>query len=171
MKVEEVIKINKERDKRHRQLVSDLLDKIYAKVLHYAKNHKLECLYTVPSVIAGMPLFNISEITMDIYNKLDKDGYIVTAYNDGRIHICWNENDVKKKAEGEAYMIDQEKNRIKNVSKKKKNIDQKYDFLANPEKKSSSKSKSKNDEWEKKVNKIIKEGEKRKKQLSSLLKK
>ena len=170
MKVEEVLKIHRERDRRHRQLVTDLLEKVYAKIMHYAKNHKMECLYSVPSVIAGMPLFNISEITMDLYKKLDKDGYIVTAYNDGRIHICWREEDVKKKAEGEAYMIDQEKNRIKNISKKKKTVDQKFDFLANPEKKVPSSKKSKNSDWENKVNKIIKEGEKRKKQLSNLLK-
>ena len=169
MKVEEVLKLGKERDRRHRQLVNDLLEKIYAKVLHYAKNHKTQCMYHVPSVIAGMPLFNIGEITLDLYKKIDKDGYIVTAYNDGRIHICWDEKDVKKKAEGEAYMIDQEKNRIKNISKKKKTVDDKFDFLANPEKKSKKK-KGPKDDWEKKVNNIIKEGEKRKKQLESLLK-
>jgi len=170
MKVEEVLKIHKERDRRHRQIVTDLSEKIYAKILHYAKNHKQECIYSVPSVIAGMPLFNISDITMDLYKKLDKDGYIVTAYNDGRLHINWKESDVKKKAEGEAYMIDQEKNRIKNISKKKKTVDQKFDFLANPEKKSKY-TKTAADGWEKKVNKIIKDGEQRKKQISNLLKK
>ena len=166
MDVSEVLKIGKEKKKRRKDLIETLLENIHKRILFHAKNSRSNCEYQIPPVISGLPLFNINDIAIDIYKKLDNEGYIVSAHNSGLIYISWDEKLLERKAAMDSFLIDQEHHKIKNLSQKKFSVDDRFKFLANPNKIKQRKPPSDLDIH---VNKILREREQTNKKYKDLL--
>ena len=129
---------------------------------------KESCVYLVPPVINDFPVYEYNTVIKDIFKILDEEGYIVSAYSDGRIDICWNEKMVEQKVKTDAYVLSQEERKLKNITKKSKKVDERFSFLANP-KKTAPKELSIDDQLDAQVEKILKEKEKKQKQMKSII--
>jgi hypothetical protein len=168
MNVQEVLQIGKERKARTKEIIKKIVENIHKKIKYYAEMKKESCVYLVPPVINDFPVYEYSTVIKDIFKILDEEGYIVSAYSDGRIDICWNEKMVEQKVKTDAYVLSQEERKLKNITKKSKKVDERFSFLANP-KKTAPKELSIDDQLDAQVEKILKEKEKKQKQMKSII--
>ena len=63
----------------------------------YADNNKLACLYNIPNIIIGYPLFDRDELQNYLISSLKKNGLIIKEYPNYWIYISWDFNKVPKK--------------------------------------------------------------------------
>ena len=75
---------------------------------------------------------------------------------------------VKQKVKTDAFVLSEQERKLRNITKKNKNIDKRFEFLANP-KKTEKIEKSVDQELDEQVEKILKEREKTQKKFSKLL--
>ena len=168
MDVQEVLKISKERKERTKVITKKILENIHKKIKYYAQMKKENCVYIVPPIVNDFPLYDLDIIVKDLFKMLDKEGYICTAYSNGRLDICWNEELVKQKVKTDAFTLSQEEKRLKNITRKNKNIDKRFEFLANPQKTNAPK--TIDDEIEEQIEKVLKQKKRQQKKYANLLK-
>ena len=163
MNVQEVLQIGKERKLRTKEAIKKIVENIHKKIIYYAGLKKESCVYLVPPIVNDMPVYDYTVVVKDIFKILDEEGYIVTAYSDGKINICWNEKLVEQKVKTDAYVLSQEERKLKNITKKSKKVDERFAFLANPKK--TNKELSIDEQLDAQIEKILKEKNKKQKQL------
>jgi len=134
MNVQEVILLKKERRLKNKENIEKILESVHKKIKNYALLKKESCTYVINPLLCGLAIFNLEETTIDVFKKLDSEGYIVNAYSDGTLDICWDEKLVEQKVKNDSYVLSLEEKRLKNITKKKKNVDKRFDFIANPKK-------------------------------------
>jgi len=167
MNVQEILQIGKERKQRTKDAVKKITENIHKKIKYYAEMKKESCVYLVPPIINDLPVYDYELVVKDIFKILDQEGYIVTAYSDGRVHICWNERLVEQKVKTDAYVLSQQERKLKNITKKSKNVDERFAFLANPKK--VVKELSIDEQIDAQVEKILKEKDKKQKQMKKIV--
>ena len=167
MNVQEVLQIAKERKTRTKESIKKIVENIHKKIKYYAQMKKESCVYIIPPIVNDTPLYDLEIIIKDIFKILDSDGYRVTAYIDGRLDICWNEKLVEQKVKTDAYVLSQEEKKLKNITKKVKNVDERFAFLANPKK--TTKEPTVDEQIDLQVQKILKEKEKQQKKFKSIV--
>ncbi len=168
MNVQEVLQIAKERKSRTKEIIKRIVENIHKKIKYYAELKKESCIYIVPPIMNDYPVYDYEIVIKDLFKILDKEGYIVSAFSDGRIEICWNEKLVEQKVKTDAYIILQEERKLKNITKKSKNIDERFAFLANP-KKTGQKELSIDEQLDAQVEKILNEKDKKQKQMKKIV--
>ena len=134
MDVKEIISLKNKLKNKYKVNTESLLTKIHQRIKYYALLKKDSCTYKIPSIIDYTPLFDIQKVTLEIFKKLDSEGYIVNAYSDGTLEICWDEKLVEQKARTDSFILSVEEKRLRNITKKNKNVDKRFDFIANPKK-------------------------------------
>ncbi len=167
MNVQEVLQIGKDRKQRSREVSKKIIENIHKKIKRYAELKKESCIYLVPPIVNDIPVYNYELVVKDIFKILDEEGYIVSAYIDGRIIICWNETLVEQKVKTDAFMLSQEERKLKNITKKVKKIDERFSFLSNPKK--TTKELSVDEQLDAQVEKILKEKDKKQKQMKRII--
>lgn len=168
MNVQEILKIKSARKNRNKELIKKIVNNIHNKIKYYAGLNKESCSYIVPPIVDDMPLYNMDDVVKEIFKILDSEGYIVSAYSNGQIDICWNEKLVEQKVKTDAYILSSEERKLRNITKKSKKIDERFSFLANP-KKTSRPEKTADEELDEQVEKILKEKETLQKKFSKML--
>ena len=159
MNVQEVLNISKERTKRVKDAIIKLVDNIHKKILYHAKLKHETCMYMIPPLVDNTPLYNREHIIKEIFKVLDSEGYIVTAFPNGQIDISWNEKLVEQKVKTDSFILSHEERKLKNITKKVKNVDERFKFLANPTKITTSKDFSLDEQLNIQVQKILHEKE------------
>jgi len=134
MNVQEVINISNERKNKFKAVTSKIIENIHKKIKYYATHKKESCTYIIPVLIDDTPIYDRKGITSDIYKILNDEGYIVSAFSNGQIDICWNEKLVQKKNDNDLFILSQEEKRIDKHNKNTKIITDRFNFLANPDK-------------------------------------
>jgi len=167
MNVQEVINIAKQRESRNKIITKKIIENIHKKIKYYATMHKESCTYIVPPIIDDSLISDLSLTVKEIFKTLDSEGYIVNAYSNGQIDICWNEKLVEHKVKTDNYLLKQHEHKLKNISKINKQIDSRYGFLANPKK--INKELSIEQKLDHQVEKILAEKDKNQKKFSLLL--
>jgi hypothetical protein len=170
MNVQEVLKYSKERDSRLKRLVNVTVEKINKKIVYYAKTLKKEnCSYQIPPIIEDIPVYNLDKLIQEVFKKLDSEGFIVQCFSSGQIDICWNETLVKQKVKTDAYYLDESEKKLRNITKKSKKIDTKFNFLANPNKIKDISDRSIEEQVDAQIQKILKEKEDLQKRYKKML--
>jgi hypothetical protein len=169
MNVQEVINIAKQRESRNKTLTKKIIENIHKKIKYYATMHKESCTYIVPPIIDDTLISDLNLTIKEIFKTLDSEGYIVNAYSNGQIDICWNEKLVEQKVKTDNYLLKEHEYKLKNLSKINKQIDSRYGFLANPKKVNTEKSVEQ--KLDDQVEKILAEKNKNQKKFSLLLNK
>jgi len=169
MNVQEVLKIGKERKVRTKEAVKKLIENVHKKIKYYAELKRESCTYNVPPIVNDTPLYDFELVIKDIFRVLDQEGYIVMAYSDGRIDISWNEKLVEEKVKADAYIISQQERKLRNVTNKAKKVDERFAFLANPQKTKSTIDLSIEDKLDEQVEKILKEKEQVQKKFKNIV--
>ena len=156
MHVEEVLKISKERKIKTKECISKIIENIHKKIVYYAKLKQESCIYNIPPIINDTPLYEMSIIIKDVFKILDSEGYVVTAYDSGRLEINWNEKLVEQKVRTDTIVVNRQNQKIKI----KKNDDKVFNFLSNPKKIRTDEDKTIDEKLDEQVQKILKEKEK-----------
>ena len=170
MNVQEVLNISKERTKRVKIAITKLVENIHKKILYHAKLKKESCSYTIPPLVDNVPLYDREYIIKEIFKTLDSEGYIVTAYPNGQFDISWNEKLVEQKVKTDSFVLSHEERKLKNITRKVKQVDARFNFLANPQKMASEKDLSIDDQLNIQVQKILREKESLQNKFKKLLK-
>jgi hypothetical protein len=168
MNVQEVLKISKERKIKNKEIINKILDNIHKKIKYYATMKKETCVYIIPPIVDEHLVYDLPSVIKEIFKILDSEGYIVTAYPNGQLDLCWNEKLVEQKVKTDAYLLKIHENKLKNLTRKNKTIDQRFNFLANP-KKTSGREKSVDEQLDEQIEKILKQKEKAQKKFSKLI--
>ena len=167
MNVQEVLQIGKERKTRTKEAIKKIIENIHKKIKYYAEMKKESCVYLIPPLMNDFPVYDYTIVIKDVFKVLDQEGYIVSAFSDGRIDICWNERLVEQKVKSDAYVLSQEERKLKNITKKSKKVDERFAFLANPKK--TTKELTIDEQLDAQVEKILKEKEKNQKKMKGII--
>jgi hypothetical protein len=170
MNVQEVLQIGKERKLRTKEVIKRIAENIHKKIKYYAGLKHESCVYTVPTIINDIIVYEYETVVKDLFKILDKEGYIVSAYTDGRLDICWNEHLVEQKVKTDAYVLNQQERKLKNVTRKSKKVDERFAFLANPLK-TGKKELTVDEQLDAQVEKILREKAKEQKKMEKSLNK
>lgn len=170
MNVQEVIDIKNQRKVKYKEVIEKILENVHKRILYYANLKKESCIYKIPPIINDMPLFNIELIVKEVFKKLDSEGYLVNAYQDGTLEICWEEKLVQQKVKVDSYILSSEEQRLRNITKKSKQVDERFNFLANPKKLISNKEKTIEEQLDEQLNKILHDKDKQQSKFKKLLK-
>ena len=168
MNVQEVLQIAKERKSRTREVIKRIAENIHKKIKYYANLKRESCVYIIPPIVNDMPVYDYEQVIKDIFKILDQEGFIVSAYNDGRLDICWIEKLVEQKVKTDAYVVSQEERKLKNVTRKAKKVDERFAFLANPLK-TGKKELTVDEQLDAQVDKILKEKAKQQKKMKQIV--
>jgi len=134
MNVQEVINMSRERRVRLRDVIEKILSNIHKKIKYYARHKHETCTYIIPPLIDDFIIYDRKTVTQDIFKRLDNEGYIVTAYDNGQFDICWNEKLVEKKLNNDKFILSQEEKRLNRYNKDAKTVYDRFAFLSNPTK-------------------------------------
>jgi hypothetical protein len=85
-------------------------------------------------MVDDFPIFDRPSAINEIYRVLNDEGYIVTAFDNGQLDICWNEKLVNKKLSSDRFFLQQQEKRLNTFNKKTNAINERFNFLANPNK-------------------------------------
>lgn len=168
MNVQEVLNISKERSKRVKEAITTIVKNIHKKILYYAKLKRESCSYMIPPLVQDTPIFDRNHVIKEVFKQLDSEGYIVTAYSSGQLDISWNERLVEQKVRTDSFILSHEERKLKNITRKNKQVDERFQFLANP-KKTSKENLSIDEQLDQEVEKILREKEKKQKQLKNVI--
>ena len=157
MNVQEVLNISKQRNAKTKESIKKIINNIHKKIVYYAKLKKENCIYMIPPIIDDTPLYDLENVVKEVFKVLDSEGYIVTAYCNGQLEICWNEKLVEQKTKTDAFILDQEALRFRNITKKTKKVDERFKFLANPVKIKKIENMSMDEQIDLQLEKILKE--------------
>ena len=169
MNVQEILNISKQRKQRTKEVIGYIIENIHKKIKYYAVLKKEACVYIIPPIVNGIPVYELELVVKDIFKILDKEGYIVAAYSNGQLDICWNEKLVEQKVKTDAYVLSQEERKLKNITRKKKNVDERFSFLANPKKVKDPQIKSIDEQIDAQLEKILKEKESTQRKYKSII--
>jgi len=134
MNVQEIINITHERKNKLKIAIKKLIENVHKKILYYAKHKKEACTYFIPPMVDDFPIFDRPSAINEIYRVLNDEGYIVTAFDNGQLDICWNEKLVNKKLSSDRFFLQQQEKRLNTFNKKTNAINERFNFLANPNK-------------------------------------
>ena len=134
MNIHEVINLTHEKENKLKMSVKKIVECIHKKIMYYAKHKKESCTYFIPAMIDDFPIYDRVYATKEAYKMLNEQGYIVSAYANGQIDICWNEKLVNTKLNHDRYILQKEESRLVKLNHKNKIINDRFTFLANPNK-------------------------------------
>ena len=162
MNVQEIISISNEIKNKLKNVILKIIENIHKKIKYYAKNKKESCTYIIPILIDDTPIYDRKNLTKEIYKILNEEGYIISAFENGQIDISWNEKLVQKKLETDRYILSNEEKRLNKYNKQNKVLTDRFNFLANPNKVTT----TLEEKLDQQVEKILKEKEKQQQKLS-----
>jgi len=85
-----------EREKRKIQSFEKVLDNCYSKILQAnSKTNDCNCLYSVPIVMFGVPIYNLNDCITFIMEKLNKKGFKVYFTYPNLLFISWKLDDTR----------------------------------------------------------------------------
>jgi len=169
MNVQEVLNIKKERKARTKEAIQKIIENVHKKIKYHAQMKQESCTYLIPPIVNDIPLYDLDIVVKDIFKILDEEGYIVSAYGNGQLDICWNEKLVEQKVKTDAFVLSQEEQKLKNITRKSKKVDERFSFLANPKKIKDPTIKTIDEQIDAQLEKILKEKEKKQNQFKSIV--
>jgi hypothetical protein len=169
MNVQEILNISKQRKQKTKEIIHKVVENIHKKIKYYAQLKKENCLYMIPPILNDTPVYELEIVIKDVFKILDSEGYIVTAYPNGHIHICWNEKLVQQKVKTDAYVLTAEERKLKNITKKAKEVDERFSFLANPEKTTKPEHQSIDQKLDEQLEKILKQKDHQQKKYKHII--
>jgi len=73
-----------------------VLCRIHCKIKQAAEHDHLACFYTVPEVIVGIPLYNITECIEYAISALKNNGFLIRFVYPNNIYINWDPKELNR---------------------------------------------------------------------------
>jgi hypothetical protein len=96
MSLNEILKIDRERVKREKVVLSTVFDRLKNKVNNVVRVGSKSCTYIIPEFIPGYPLVNVEKTMIYLNKKLKKEGFISFPINGNTIFVTWDPNEIRK---------------------------------------------------------------------------
>ena len=80
----------RERKQRQVEVYAVVLDRCYRRIRRCAAVNRFDCIFDVPEIIVGKPLFNINACIRYVMNNLVGNGFEVAYYFPRFLHISWD---------------------------------------------------------------------------------
>jgi len=96
MSLVEVLQIERERVRRERLVLDTVYERMGNRINCSVRAGSKTCIYTIPDMIPGYPLVNITKTMMFLLNKLKKEGFIALPLSEYHILITWDPNELRK---------------------------------------------------------------------------
>ena len=92
VKAEDLIKQQKEREDKKKEIFKKILEKIEKKIILASNSNFYECKYEIPEFLMGMPIYSVVDCKKYIKQKLKKNGFKVDNLINNIILISWYPN-------------------------------------------------------------------------------
>lgn len=80
----------RDKQQRHHECYQIALNRCYARIRKCASVNRYECMYEVPGVIVGMPLFDTVRCVKHVVRNLHMNGFRVVHAPPATLHISWD---------------------------------------------------------------------------------
>ncbi len=97
LNVRDLHKIQFEKDKDRQKVFDILLERCHRKIVSYSHLHAVNCVYSIPVFVYGLPLYNQKVAYDFIGQKLTEEGFTINHLGNFTLFISWNLNDSNNK--------------------------------------------------------------------------
>jgi hypothetical protein len=80
----------KQRESKHVEIFATVLDRCYARIRRCASVNRVECVYDVPEIIIGKPLYDVDVCVKFVAKHLAANGFSVTLMPKRHLHVSWD---------------------------------------------------------------------------------
>lgn len=77
------------------RMFSRLLKKCHMKITLASQIEQTSCIYIIPYIVVGMPMYNFEECKKYITTHLTENGFIVEVFADDTLLISWEHHDIE----------------------------------------------------------------------------
>jgi hypothetical protein len=113
------------RSQHRKAAYTHVLERCYIRIKRCGSVGRLHCVYDVPCMITGMPLYDVQECMGILLKNLKHNGYSVwiDPFVVTRVHICWSDAclEAEKQATRETYIATNHGNTEAKKIQKQKN--------------------------------------------------
>ena len=99
VKAEDLQKRQKLKNDEKKKIYIKILERIEKKIMLASSTDSYYCLYEIPSIILGLPIYSVEKCKEYVIKKLKKNGFKIKEIDDNKIFISWllenNNNDDK----------------------------------------------------------------------------
>ena len=92
LNISELVKMKQKKIDYWRRKYKLILNKCYKRINYYARHGYEECLFEIPTLVFGMPVYDIQECLQFIIEKLKQYGLRIQIVDNQIIHISWKEH-------------------------------------------------------------------------------
>jgi hypothetical protein len=85
----------------HRQATYDILvRRVHHRVKTVSQSNEVQCVYQLPQLVVGMPLYDPFECCGYLIRKLKNDGFMVKYYHPNILYINWAQHVIESHVRG-----------------------------------------------------------------------
>ena len=88
--IRSLYKVQKTRSELRQETYDSLLKKVHHRVTTVSKRNETQCLFQLPQLIMGMPLYNPFECCGYLIHILKKEGFLVKYFHPNILYINWD---------------------------------------------------------------------------------
>lgn len=92
LNAKELVKKQKKRDKEKNIIYQKVYDRVDKKISMASNQNYYQCLYEIPELMLGLPLYNINECIIYVDKKLKENGF-KTIWTKNTVLIDWEPDD------------------------------------------------------------------------------
>ena len=111
--MDKILNLQKERRKRRKETLKKLLLNVQKRIEYYASSNHFDCLYQLPVVTPGLPIYDNIEALEYIKKHLIDEGFKVLISEYNILYISWKNDDVVNNTLSTNYSEDISKKRKK----------------------------------------------------------
>ena len=89
LKASDLAKTHKDKLNKDKQTYKELLNECYSRIKNRNAQNVYNCIYTIPIIAMGKPLYNASDAMEYILTKLKKGGFSARALRGTTIYVEW----------------------------------------------------------------------------------
>jgi hypothetical protein len=98
--VRDLVRTMQHRQDRQQECYAAVLERCYGRIRRCAAANRYECLYEVPDMIVGKPLFDLNRCIRTVMKSLTTNGFAVTYYFPRFLHVSWRHGEDTQPAGG-----------------------------------------------------------------------
>lgn len=92
LNAKDLVKKQKKKEKEKNQIYQKVYDRVDKKILMASNQNYYKCLYEIPDLMLGLPLYNINECIIYVDKKLKENGFR-TYWTKNQVLIDWEPNE------------------------------------------------------------------------------
>lgn len=134
MSLQEVLKIQKTRKNREKDIFDKIYDRVKIRINHIAKYGRTNCYYDIPQLMYGLPSVDLKDCGDYIQKKLEHEGFVVYRISEVSFLIDWNEASIEEQIRIKNRKLKEKKKKAQMDEMEKKRTEELMGFLLDSKK-------------------------------------